>query len=124
MLSLQFVYVPKLWQCLHLSGSSWAHLSLGPEWRKFGLCRRDRMGSFAAAEPVAATAADLAAFALALALVLAAVAVATAGIALPTTLTASVAAAARLPRSGDFCKGILQVSLQSAKHATTTRRKV
>ena len=114
MLSLQFVYVPKLWQCLHLSGSSWAHLSLGPEWRKFGLCRRDRMGSFAAAEPVAATAADLAAFALALA----------ATAAKPFAAIAAVPATANLPRSGDFCKGILQVSLQSAKYATTARRKV
>ena len=49
MLSLQFVYVPKLWQCLHLSESSWAHLPLGSGWRKLGLCQRDRMGSLAAA---------------------------------------------------------------------------
>ena len=45
-----------------------------------------------------------------------------AAVVLPPTL--AVAAAANLPRSGDFCKGILQVSRQSAKYATTTRRKV
>ena len=76
-LSLQFVYVPKLWQRLHLSESSWAHLSLGSGWRKLGLCRRDRMGSLAIATTTIAFSA-------------AALALAAAAITTSTFLTAAV----------------------------------
>ena len=93
-LSLQFAYVPKLWQRLHLPGATgWGQLGSG--WRKLGLCRRDRMGSLAiATTTIAFSAAALTAFAAAaLALTAAALTLTTAAL----TAAAFAIAAATFP---------------------------